>query len=59
MTIKCFNQDFHLFVVVGGGHDIVGISDLKYVDVGSNLNRLIILHGLVKNPADDLIEESR
>ncbi len=59
LVVNCFRQVLHLLVVVAQGHDIVGISKVRNVDVRTILNPWVALQGLTKNPAGNVVEEGR
>ncbi len=59
MTTNYFKHFLHLPVVVTQGHDIVGISEVRHLDVSANLNPWVVLQDLTKSPADNIVEEDR
>ncbi len=59
LVFNCFRQVLHLSVIVAQGHDIVGITKARNVNVRTNLNPWVALQGLTKNPAGNVVEEGR
>ncbi len=57
MAIDSFKQALHRAVATAEYNDDVAIGEVKHMDVGSNLNPLVILYSLVKIPVDYVIEE--
>ncbi len=49
MAVNCFKQALHLHVAVTQKHNIVGVSEVRNMDAGTNLNPWV-----AKNPVDSL-----
>ncbi len=58
VAVSCFKQILHLPVVVDQRHDIVNISEVRHMDVGTNVSPWKIVQGLTKNIVDNVVEES-
>ncbi len=48
-------KSLHLPVAVTQERDIVGVTEVKSVDVRTNLTPWVALQGLAKNPVDNLV----
>ncbi len=59
VAINSIKQALHLAVGAAEYYDVVGIGEVRHMDVSSNLNPWVILQSLAKNPADYVIEEGR
>ncbi len=59
MVVNCFKYGLHLPVAVTKEHNIVAKSEVRHIDVDSNLNPWVILQMLTKNPIDNINEEGR
>ncbi len=49
----------YLPIFIAQEHDIIGLSEVGHMGVGSSLELWVTLQGLSKNPVDNGIEESR
>ncbi len=59
MAVNCFKQILYSEGVIALEHDILGISEVGNMRVGSILNPGGILQGFTKNTVDGIVEESR
>ncbi len=48
-------KSLHLPVAVTQERDIVGVTEVRYVDVRPNLTPWVALQGLTKNPVDNVV----
>ncbi len=51
VAVNSFKQALHLFVAGAQGHNTVGVSEVKCIDVRTNLNQKVTL---TKNTVDDV-----
>ncbi len=56
VVMNSFKQALHLAVATAEYNDVVGIGEVRHMDVSSNLNTWVILYSLAKNPVDYVIE---
>ncbi len=54
--VTCFRKDWNLSVVLAQEHEIVGISEVKCINVRINLSPWVALHGLLKSPAENVVD---
>ncbi len=57
MAANCFKQVLHFPVAAIQKHNIIGIKEVRTVDASNNMNPMIALQGLTKNPEDYVVEE--
>ncbi len=57
MVVNCFKQALRVPVVVVQKYNIIGVNEIKYINVLANLNTWVALRGLTTNPVDDVLEE--
>ncbi len=55
MIDNCFNQALRIHVGVSQEHNFIGICDVTYMGVRTNMNPPVALQGLIKNPVDNVI----
>ncbi len=58
-AVNNFKQVLHLSAAAAEDHDVVGISVVGHMGVGSNLNTWVIFKSLARNPVDYVIEDSK
>ncbi len=58
-AVSCFKEVLNLPEVMAKEHDIVGISDVRHMNAGSDPNPWVILQGLAKDKAHKVTEDGR
>ncbi len=53
VAINSIKQALYLAVAAAEYYDVVGIGEVRHMDVSSNLNPWVILQSLAKNSVDD------